>query len=112
MNRLSKLAARYVGEQGFSIGITDVTPAAELLDEKEATLASSYGVCARLVRDFNAGELELLPGCDADESLEVRWAVLSVSPFCSVFDARSVFPSVFNDQKTMPFCWRTLRCAA
>lgn len=31
MNRLAKLSARFVGEQGFSIGIDDVTPAHELL---------------------------------------------------------------------------------
>lgn len=30
MNRLAKLSARFIGEQGFSIGIDDVTPAHEL----------------------------------------------------------------------------------
>ena len=30
MNRLAKLSARFIGEQGFSIGIDDVTPADEL----------------------------------------------------------------------------------
>lgn len=86
MNRLSKLAARYVGEQGFSIGITDVTPATELLHEKAATLDSSYGVCARLVSDFERGELELLPGCDADESLEVGATLLSTLHGCYCTD--------------------------
>ena len=30
MNRLAKLSARFIGEQGFSIGIDDVTPAQQL----------------------------------------------------------------------------------
>ena len=30
MNRLAKLSARFIGENGFSIGIDDVTPAHEL----------------------------------------------------------------------------------
>ena len=30
MNRLAKLSARFIGEQGFSIGMDDVTPAPEL----------------------------------------------------------------------------------
>lgn len=71
MNRLSKLSARYIGEQGFSLGISDVTPAAALQREKAATLARSYGTVTQLISDFKAGSLELLPGCGVEESLEV-----------------------------------------
>jgi DNA-directed RNA polymerase III subunit RPC1 len=72
MSRLAKFSARFVGEHGFSIGITDVTPAATLLCEKQATLDLSYSIVAKLVRDYKADSLELLPGCDDEESLEVR----------------------------------------
>ena len=79
MVRLSKLSARYIGEQGFSIGIGDVTPAAALREEKAQTLAANYKVVNEYVRDFKAGALELLPGCSEDESLEVwadqRWRI-------------------------------------
>jgi hypothetical protein len=37
MNRLAKLSARFIGEQGFSIGIDDVTPAHELQASKSST---------------------------------------------------------------------------
>jgi DNA-directed RNA polymerase III subunit RPC1 len=75
MSHLAKLASRYIGEQGFSIGITDVTPADVLVAAKEAVLSSNYRTCSELVRNFQEGVLDLLPGCDADQSLEV--------PFCS-----------------------------
>lgn len=37
MNRLAKLSARFIGEQGFSIGIDDVTPAHELQASTSST---------------------------------------------------------------------------
>lgn len=45
MRRLSKLSARFIGEHGFSIGVDDVTPALRLLQEKQATIDSSYQEC-------------------------------------------------------------------
>jgi DNA-directed RNA polymerase III subunit RPC1 len=71
MSRLAKLASRYIGELGFSIGITDVTPAEALVSAKEAVLSSNYLTCSELVHNFQEGVLDLLPGCDADQSLEV-----------------------------------------
>lgn len=71
MARLSKLAARYIGEYGLSMGLVDVTPVAALQREKASVLANNYAVVHGLVRDFRAGALETLPGCDEDASLEV-----------------------------------------
>lgn len=72
MSRLAKLSARFIGEQGFSIGITDVTPAPSLLEEKAATIKKSYGICTDFINQYNSGSLDLLAGCDEDQSLEVR----------------------------------------
>lgn len=38
MNRLAKLSARHIGEQGFSIGVDDVTPAPALHAAKAETV--------------------------------------------------------------------------
>lgn len=71
MSRLAKLSARFIGEGGFSIGITDVTPSSSLMTNKTAVIKSAYDECDTLITDFNAGTLDLLPGCDEDQSLEV-----------------------------------------
>lgn len=71
MSRLAKLSARFIGEVGFSIGITDVTPAGKLLHGKAEIIKSSYGVCDEYIKQFKSGDLELMPGCDEDQSLEV-----------------------------------------
>eukprot|EP00951_Prasinocladus_malaysianus_P029134 scaffold267634_cov14-Prasinocladus_malaysianus.AAC.1 len=42
MNRLAKLSARFIGNQGFSIGIDDVTPAPELNLAKEAVRVTTH----------------------------------------------------------------------
>ena len=90
MNRLAKLSARWLGTRGFSIGIADVTPDARLISEKErqvslgtaagrATLAfahpvsqvnEGYAECERLIAQYREGQLQLLPGCTAEQTLE------------------------------------------
>eukprot|EP00959_Pyramimonas_sp_CCMP1952_P306474 6414167-Pyramimonas_sp.AAC.1 len=70
MNRLAKLSARYIGNQGFSIGIEDVTPSAHLTSEKQKTVDFHYDNCDDLMRQFKKGTLAVLPGCTAEQTLE------------------------------------------
>ncbi|KAK2077195.1 hypothetical protein QBZ16_004829 [Prototheca wickerhamii] len=70
MTRLAKLSARFIGDQGFSIGIDDVTPAATLVRAKAATLEDGYGACDEIIAAYSKGTLALQPGCDAEQSLE------------------------------------------
>lgn len=71
MSRLAKLSARFIGEGGFSIGITDVTPSVRLMKDKSAIIKVAYDECDELISDFKGGTLTLLAGCDEDQSLEV-----------------------------------------
>jgi DNA-directed RNA polymerase III subunit RPC1 len=71
MSRLAKLSARWIGDAGFSFGAGDVTPAAKLQAEKAAAIDENYATVTSLIEAFRAGTLELLPGCDGDQSLEV-----------------------------------------
>jgi hypothetical protein len=88
MARLAKLSSRFIGEGGFSIGITDVTPAAALLAEKAATIKHNYATCDDLISQFRDGTLELLPGCDEDQSLEVCRRLLPSSTAASLWRQR------------------------
>ena len=45
MRRLSKWAARFIGERGFSIGVDDVIPLPRLSQEVADVTSSSYEAC-------------------------------------------------------------------
>jgi len=66
MLRLSKFSARWISNLGYSIGIGDVTPFAELKKTKQDLIATSYAKCEDMITKFNAGELELKAGCNAE----------------------------------------------
>ncbi|KAG0652415.1 DNA-directed RNA polymerase III largest subunit [Hyphodiscus hymeniophilus] len=70
MNRLAKISARYLTNQGFSIGISDVYPSSALSTHKDALVAKAYQECEELIKKFKAGELEKATGCNMDETLE------------------------------------------
>ena len=72
MNRLAKLSARFIGSRGFSIGINDVTPDELLVREKEEQVNKGYAECESLIRLYKDGQLQLLPGCTAEQTLENR----------------------------------------
>ncbi|KAK4900819.1 DNA-directed RNA polymerase III subunit C1 (rpo31) [Elasticomyces elasticus] len=70
MNRLAKLSARWLSEQGFSIGISDVYPSLALRERKEVLVKSAYAKCAELIGLFNEGGLVRDPGCDEELTME------------------------------------------
>lgn len=70
MNRLAKMSARWLGTRGFSIGISDVTPDARLMREKERQVNEGNEACTRMIEQYGRGELQLMPGCTAEQTLE------------------------------------------
>ncbi|KAF2020283.1 beta and beta-prime subunits of DNA dependent RNA-polymerase [Aaosphaeria arxii CBS 175.79] len=72
MNRLAKLSARWLTNNGFSIGISDVTPGQMLERKKEALIQEAYAKCDQLIEDFENGRLQRDPGCDEEKTMENR----------------------------------------
>ena len=70
MNRLSKLSARWLTNQGFSIGISDVYPGGKLVELKTGLIEEAYAKCDELIVEFKKGKLEKAAGCDEDQTLE------------------------------------------
>ena len=70
MNRLSKLSARWLTNQGFSIGISDVYPGGKLVELKTGLIDKAYAECDQLIVKFKRGELEKAAGCDEEQTLE------------------------------------------
>jgi DNA-directed RNA polymerase III subunit RPC1 len=70
MNRLAKISARYLTNQGFSIGISDVYPSSKLNEKKQALVSKAYHQCEVLIQKFKEGKLEKATGCNMEETLE------------------------------------------
>ncbi|XP_055932368.1 DNA-directed RNA polymerase III subunit RPC1-like [Argiope bruennichi] len=70
MLRLARLASYFLANRGFSIGIGDVTPGYGLLKEKQILLEQGYNKCEEYIQSLEKGELETLPGCSEEETLE------------------------------------------
>lgn len=52
MSRLAKMAARHMGNRGFSIGIDDVTPREQLLVSKAQTIEEGYDKTQDFIRQY------------------------------------------------------------
>nr|ALK02051.1 RNA polymerase III largest subunit [Starmerella magnoliae] len=72
MNRMAKLCARYLGNRGFSIGISDVTPSESLEELKQSLVTKAYAECDTLIETYNEGKLECQPGCNMEQTLEAK----------------------------------------
>lgn len=72
MNRMAKMCARFLGNQGFSIGIGDVTPGAALRSQKDDLVEQAYDKCNALIELLRQGKLETQPGCNEEQTLESK----------------------------------------
>ncbi|KAJ3348238.1 hypothetical protein HDU83_001425 [Entophlyctis luteolus] len=70
MNRVAKLSARWIANQGFSIGIDDVQPGDVLKREKESLVVGGYAKCDELIQMRQNGQLPTGPGMNEDQTLE------------------------------------------
>ena len=72
MNRLAKTCARWLSNQGFSLGINDVTPGRHLRETKDHNVEVAYQQCQELIDLAKRGKLENLPGCNQEQTLESK----------------------------------------
>ena len=72
MGQLAKLCARWMTNQGFSIGISDVTPGDELVRQKDAFIQKGYDESLDFIQQANSGKLELAAGMDLEATLEAK----------------------------------------
>ncbi|MCJ1287100.1 hypothetical protein MMC26_006448 [Xylographa opegraphella] len=70
MNRLAKLSARWLTNQGFSIGISDVYPGGKLVELKTQLVERAYAECEDVIANFRSAQLAKAPGCDEEQTME------------------------------------------
>jgi DNA-directed RNA polymerase III subunit RPC1 len=72
MNHLAKLAARWLANQGFSIGIDDVQPGERLKAQKLRTVEKGYRDCDETILLSKEGKLPNQAGCNEEQTLEAK----------------------------------------
>lgn len=70
MDRVSKLSARWLTNEGFSIGIDDVYPSSELVRRKQILIADAYTACDEQINRFKEGTLVRSAGSSPEETME------------------------------------------
>lgn len=70
MNRLAKTCARWLANQGFSLGINDVMPGERLRNTKDSKVEAAYKECLDLIEKAKVGKLTNMPGCNQEQTLE------------------------------------------
>ena len=70
MNRMARLSARWLTNQGFSIGIGDVYPGEKLTGLKTELVEKAYAECDALIERFKYGNLAKATGCNEEETME------------------------------------------
>ena len=70
MWRVARVTSYMLMNRGFSIGIGDVTPSADLLREKKMLVTDGYTKCSSYIKQLEEGTLPCLPGCSEEETLE------------------------------------------
>jgi len=70
LNRTAKLAARWLANRGFSIGIDDVTPTHRVNVVKQSLLEKGYASCDQKIALFKSGKLPPQSGCNEEQTLE------------------------------------------
>jgi DNA-directed RNA polymerase III subunit RPC1 len=72
MNQIAKLSARWLANQGFSIGIDDVQPGERLREQKHKTIQKGYTDCDEAIYLSKQGQLPNQAGCNEEETLEAK----------------------------------------
>ncbi|KIH46284.1 DNA-directed RNA polymerase subunit A' domain protein [Ancylostoma duodenale] len=68
--RMARMTTVFLSNRGFSVGVGDVTPSAELLREKAFLLDQGYRKCHDYIAKLDSGQLMAEPGYTGDETLE------------------------------------------
>lgn len=104
MTRLAKLSARWLGEQGFSIGISDVYPSEKLNQRKQALVDAAYAQCEEIIEKFRKGKLERSAGCDEEQTMEILLSGILSKVRQQCGDACFAELSKYNAPLTMAKC--------
>ena len=70
LTRISKFSARWIGDFGMSLGLGDVIPRKDLVQNKEIMIQKSFEESDKQIELYNTGRIKLEPGMNEEQSLE------------------------------------------
>ncbi|MBN2202848.1 MAG: DNA-directed RNA polymerase subunit A' [Candidatus Aenigmarchaeota archaeon] len=72
IDRVSSIGIKYLDMSGFTIGLDDVDLRSDVVQKIEKIVEKAKDGANELIEKFNKGEIEILPGSDAKDSLEAH----------------------------------------
>ena len=72
LGKISKLGSTVLSRRGFSIGIADMDISSETSEEVKKNISDAEQEVEKIIKDYNNGKLEPLPGRTIQETLELR----------------------------------------
>ncbi|KAF0989788.1 hypothetical protein HZS_3789, partial [Henneguya salminicola] len=70
MLRLNRISVFFLTQNGFSIGINDVSASSNLMSQMESLVEQGYNKCNQYIDDCFENRLVTQPGCSLEETLE------------------------------------------
>ena len=70
LTRISKFSGRWICDYGLSLGLGDVIPRKDLVQNKEKIIEKSFNESEQQINLYNTGKIQLKPGLNAEQSLE------------------------------------------
>ena len=70
LTRISKFSSRWICDYGLSLGLGDVIPRKDLVENKEKIIEKSFKESEQQIDLYNTGKIQLKPGLNAEQSLE------------------------------------------
>jgi DNA-directed RNA polymerase subunit A' len=72
IDNCGRLAVAYIAKRGFSIGISDLDLADDVMDDVRKRVSKAEKNSDTLIEKYNKKELDILPGLTAEQSLETQ----------------------------------------
>jgi len=70
LTRISKFSGRWICDYGMSLGLEDVIPRKDLVENKEKLIEKSFKESEQQIELYNTGRIKLKPGMNSEQSLE------------------------------------------
>ena len=70
LTRISKFSGRWICDYGMSLGLGDVIPRKDLVENKEKIIEKNFNESEKQIELYNTGKIQLNPGMNAEQSLE------------------------------------------
>ena len=104
MNRLARLCAHWLTNQGFTVGVNDVRPGEKLVKIKQILVEKAYAECDFLIEKFNEKKARKSAGRNEEQAMENEISGVLIKVRTQAGDQCFAELSKTNPPKLMAIC--------